>query len=270
MKLWRIWKKRWTDSCADYGGEGMFKKVLTVVLALLCLQSAMCVAADLTNEQLYNKARKHMERPESTDIRLLVTFVDSDKNVTWNKTRDKVLLVSFTKDLDEFPVGRKNVFMRNIWCFSEKELENWYKDNKDKMGRDRRMRIRQLTGLNPQATEDSFAVFWANPKDVLRPANQSNPFVDGMEVHSQAYKDVNQSESKVQGFDLKRISLEKKQEKNSGRVATHLGYTFDWSTPGRQYGLTEFMVPPFNQGWIIGTYSFDEYFKYLDEKLGGR
>ena len=110
----------------------MFKKVLTVVLALLCLQSAMCVAADLTNEQLYNKARKHMERPESTDIRLLVTFVDSDKNVTWNKTRDKVLLVSFTKDLDEFPVGRKNVFMRNIWCFSEKELENWYKD---KIGR---------------------------------------------------------------------------------------------------------------------------------------
>ena len=53
------------------------------------------------------------------------------------------------------------------------------------------------------------------------------------------------------------VSVGKEQKKNSGRVATHLGYTYDWSTPGRQYGLTEFMVPPFNQGWIIGTYSFN-------------
>ena len=248
----------------------MLKKFLAVLVTLFCLQPAMVMAETMTNEQLYNKARKHMERPESTDVRLLVTFVESDKNVTWNKTKDKVLLVSFTKDLEDFPVGHKTVFMRNIWCFSEKEMENWYKANKSKMGSDRRMRIRQLTGLNPQAGEDSFAVFWANPKDVLRPANQSNPFVDGMEVHSQAYKGVNQSESKVQGFDLKRISLEKKQKKKRGRVATHLGYTYDWSTPGRQYGLTEFMVPPFNQGWIIGTYSFNDYFKYLDKKLGGK
>ena len=245
----------------------MLKKILVLFLMFLCLKPALAGAEQLTNEQLYNKARRHMERPESTDVRMLVTFVESDKNVTWNQTKDKVLLVSFTNDLKNFPTGEKTIFMENIWCFSEKELENWYKENKDKMGRDRRMRIRQLTGLNPKADEDSFAIFWANPKDVLRPANQTNPFVDGMEVHSQAYRGVNQSESKVQGFDLKRISLEKKPKKNSGRVATHLGYTYDWNHPGRQYGLTEFMLPPFNPGWVVKTYSFADYFKYLDKKI---
>ncbi len=246
----------------------MLRKFLVLLLTLICLQPAAALAEGMTNQQLYEKARRHMEKPESTDVRLLVTFVEADKNVTWNAARDKVLLVSFTNDDTEFPVGQKTVFMRNIWCFSEKELENWYKENKNKMGPDRRMRIRQLTGLNPQAQEDTFVVFWANPQDVLRPANQTNPFVDGMEVHSQAYKGINQSGSKVQGFDLKRISLERKQKKNSGRVATHLGYTYDWSRPGHQYGLTEFMVPPFNPGWIIGAYSFESYFKYLNEKLG--
>ena len=248
----------------------MLKKLLAALLILICMQPVVAMAEPMTNEQLYNKARKHMEKPESTDVRLLVTFDEKDKNVTWNQTKDKVLLVSFTKDITEFPVGQKTIFMKNIWSFSEKEMENWYKVNKEKMGPDRKMRIRQLTGLNPQAEEDNFVVFWADPKDVLRPANQTNPFVNGMEVHSQAYKDVARSESKVQGFDLKRISLEKKQKKDSGRVVTHLGYTFDWSTPGRQYGLTEFMVPPFNPGWIVNVYSFNAYFKYLDEKLGGK
>ena len=241
------------------------KKLLVLTLALVFSLSVNCFAAVMGEDMaLFKKAQKHMEKPERTDVRSLVTLTKNDKSVIWNKTGDKVLLVNFTKDASDYKIGTSDLFSKNIWCFSQKEIADWYALNKNQMGPDPRMRIRKLTGLAPNAQEDTFVLFWVDPRVVLRPANQTNVFVDAMEIHSQAYKDATAKGSEHDMFNLKQISLEKKIRHSSDRVATHLGYTYDWGRPGHQYGLTEFMIPPFNSATIVAVVSFKDYFKNIE------
>lgn len=243
------------------------KKILSIALVLVFCGSLAGSAAPSLNENmaLFKKAQRHMEKPESTDVRSLVTLTKSDKSVFWNKAGDKVLMVNFTKDASDYKIGDSDLVSKNIWCFSQKEVADWYALNKNAMGPDPRMRIRKLTGLSPKAEEDTFVLFWVDPKVVLRPANQTNVFVDAMEIHSQAYKDATARGSEHDMFNIKQINLEKKIRHSSDRVATHLGYTYDWGRPGHQYGLSEFMIPPFNKADIVAIVPFATYFKNIEQ-----
>ena len=67
-------------------------------------------------------------------------------------------------------------------------------------------------------------------------------------------------------FNLKEFQLDPTKHKGSQRVATRLGYSYDWSLINGQYGLSEFMISPFVEINIIGNFSWDNYLKYLGSR----
>lgn len=223
----------------------------------------------LTNEELFQKARRHMERPERFDIRPLVTLTPEDEGVYFDTGTQRVLMVAFLEAVDPFVTSAadKKIFLSgNVWCFSQRELEKWYAKHLNDLGKDLRMRMRMVTGLAPDAAEQYFVTFWASPDDMLRPANVTNPKIDRME----ARKPTNAAERTVTSntmMNLKQFQLDPRRKKKTAKVKTRLGYTYDWGRPGHQYGLTEFMVVPFVQIEVVNIYDFQQYMKHLEAKV---
>lgn len=246
-----------------------------LAIICLCLSSAWAWAAPtrtaaptvpLTNEELFAKARKHMEKPETTDVRSLVTLTKQDKQVYWNTRKDKVKLVAFVTDATDFHVAQENVLSANLWCFSQKEFENWYKKHAEMkdIGSDYTLRLHQLTGLAPDAKERMLVTFWVSPNDVIRPANVTDVKIDAMEAHRANGRVGYQAGSRM--FNLKQFQLDPSRHKGTDKVITRLGYTYDWKNAGHQYGLTEFMVVPFTKVDVETKYGIKGYIKLLQQK----
>ena len=229
-----------------------------------CLAVSAATPPNMTNEELFAKAQKHMEGPENTDIRSIVTLTKKDTRIRWNKEGNKVELVAFVEGTTKFPSKGRTILSSNIWSFSEKEVEDWYAANKNRMGTDKRMRLLQLTGLSPKAKENRFVIFLVDPIDVMRPANVTDPKIDRMEARRPTTGVQSHSENNT--FNIKQIQLDPTKHRRAERVATRLGYSYDWGLINGQYGLTEFMVAPFVEVTVLGSYSWQEYLTKLGNK----
>ncbi|MBQ3754651.1 MAG: hypothetical protein II867_00625, partial [Clostridia bacterium] len=82
----------------------------------------------LTNDELYANAVRDAVFVEEDEVLPLVNITHDDENVTWSGER--VLVAFMHKYPDSYPAG-EDIELRwgNVWCVSEKEMQNWVKNN---------------------------------------------------------------------------------------------------------------------------------------------
>lgn len=206
--------------------------------------------------ELYNNAIQDSVFAEESEIQPLVALTKEDKLVSWDK-EGRVLLCTWHNYPDSYPEGEKvTIAWGPVWTFTDKEITS-YKDEFTK-AQDKEMRFRQLIAFAPDSEHSTVTGFWVDPKDVKRPAYQSDPTDETMQITLEE----NVDEAFKAWFDENILN----SYFYGAYPWTRLGYTYDWADNGKEYGLTEFIV---NQGAEVEvefTETTQEFFQRLSEK----
>lgn len=212
-------------------------------------------AADATTEDIYP-----LVRIDSSEY--------SDK-IAWNNDKSKVLLAVLNSTPDMFVDGRTMTIEKELWTVSERELYQWYRDNKNSLY-NLNLRLRQLFGLPKNERVTHFSLVWVNPKDIVRPAyvtditssEMKTSFDDELESDSantermmwfKNWFDDESSKSYVRG--------------TQGSTWTRLGYTYDWGNKGsNKYGLSQFLVVPGAEVEVRFTKNIKSYIQWMNDR----
>lgn len=206
-------------------------------------------------EELYNNAVKDALTVEPDEILPVINITPESNMVTWNNSKDKILLLTFHKYPDSYPAG-DNVSLAwgDVWTFTDKEFEAWFDKNNtdiDNWG----LRLNQLLGLPPETSNICVTGFWVSPENVIRPAyvtditstEMKEKFTDSVDADYKAWFDNNIIWSY---FD-------------SAYPWTRLGYTYDWADNGTEYGLSEFIVKKDSDVGVEFTYGLEDFINHV-------
>lgn len=213
-----------------------------------------------SNEELYQAAVKDAMIADKDEIHPLVTITRNSDRVTWNKTGDKVLMLSWHKDPERYPEGEDVVLDDEpVWTFTDREIVSRYQERKGYYT-DWNMRLRQLTGSKPDADQSHVTAFWVSTKDLIRPAYETDITKQmklgfsgedkAGELYTSWYK---------KWFDQNIIA----SYFDDFHPWTRLGYTYDWADNDKEYGLSEFLIMQGSSVQIEFTKTTDEFIQWL-------
>lgn len=189
---------------------------------------------NLTNKELIRNA--YLDCIEATEdkLRPLVNLVQNEKKVTWNESKDRVLLFTFHRFPSSYPDGETITFTwGESWLCSFKEYQDWYVANKKNI-KDPLLRTKQVLGMDETSPNTYITSMWVNPGDVIRPAYETDPTKE-MKL---SFSDDVSSDYKTWFASQYYYSYETKH-----LPWTRLGYTYDWSSEAKdRYGLSEFLA----------------------------
>ncbi|PWJ68123.1 MULTISPECIES: hypothetical protein [unclassified Fibrobacter] len=155
----------------------------------------------------------------------------------------QVVLVTWHNDPDKYRDGATiKLDGETLWAFADKEFLKWFQENSDKVT-NWNLRLKQLFGKAPNYDAGYFTVYWANVKDVFRPAYVPET---GDVVMNGAFSSSFEEDTSDNAMWFKNWFQETEHQakaREGGFMWTRLGYTYDWGrTDGGKYGLTEFIV----------------------------
>ena len=209
-----------------------------------------------TDQELYADSVKDAAVAEEDEILPLVTLVPGAELVTWDESGERVRLCTWHNYPDSYPEGETvTLEWGEVWTFTPEELQSRLEREKQD-GVDWDLRLTQLLGLPPENVKSNVTVFWADVKDIVRPAAQPDPtrgdMVTKLEETEGAFKDWYDGNILWSYYD-------------SAYPWTRLGYTYDWADNGTEYGLTEFLVRSGSQVEVISTQSTQEFLDALGQ-----
>lgn len=217
-----------------------------------------------SDEELYQAAVEDAMIADKDEIHPLVTITRNSNMVTWNETRDKVLMLSWHKDPDHYP-EKENVVSGDepVWTFTDREVVSRYREWKDYSDDYRNKRLRQVTGLKPDADYSHVTAFWVSPADLIRPAYETDvtkqmklSFSEedkAGELYTSWYKEWFDQNIIVSYFD-------------DFHPWTRLGYTYDWADNDKEYGLSEFLIIQGSSVQIEFTKTTNEFIQWLSQQ----
>lgn len=208
----------------------MKKKIIfaLITVAAVCLTGCK-KEPPKTNVELYGEAVRDAAFADEDEILPLVSLIESDPMTTWKD--GKVLLLTWHNYPDSYPEGETvTIQWGPVWTFTDKEVASHGKEFSD----DPETRLKQLIAFAPDSEHSTVTGFWVDPKNVKRPAYQTDPTVGNMtndfgesvDEEFKAWFDDNILWSYYYG----------------NFPWTRLGYTYDWADNGTEYGMTEFIV----------------------------
>lgn len=206
----------------------------------------------------YNNAVTDAMVAEKSELHNLVTLDKDSEMVTWND--DKVLLLTLNKYPDSYPKGETvELSYGNVWTFTDKEILEWYKDEKKEKITDYQLRLNQLIGLPPTDDKTHFSALWVDIDDIERPAYYQD-------VQSTTMDILNNDMDKgfKSWFDANIISSYYEEYKYPW---TRLGYTYDWAEDSDEYGLTEFLIKENSEVTVEYTKTTKEFIEYMDKVI---
>lgn len=242
----------------------MKRKVLQsgIILILVAAMAAACGDSKAEKSQdeqalyaLYDEGIKDAVFADEDEIMELVSLTKDDTRVEWD-AQGRVLLLTLHNYPDSYPEGEKvTLEWGTVWTFVEKDMESAYA-KEAKYGEDSDMILKQLIGLPPDGEYSTVTGFWVDTKDVVRPAYQPNPldgsmtteFSENVDAEFKTWFDDNILDSYFYGE----------------YPWTRLGYTYNWSGHGTEYGVTEFLVKQGAEVEVEFTVSADEFVKKLE------
>ena len=207
----------------------------------------------------YNKSVLDAMTAEENEIQPLVTLTETDSLTTWND-EDEVLLVTWHKYPESYIEGETTTLeFGDVWAFTDKEITTWYEKNKDSI-HDYNLRFEQLIGL-PESTENThFTAMWVQPEDIIRPAYETDITKDKMTTN---YSE-NMTDEYSEWFSNNIIDSYYAEYQYPW---TRLGYTYDWSGTGSEYGLSEFLVKQDSEIDVEFTLTTEEFIAYMDNEI---
>lgn len=225
----------------------MRKKIIfaLITVAAVCLTGCKKEPTK-TQEELYSDAVKDAAFADEDEILPLVSLTESDLMTTWQD--GKVLLLTWHNYPDSYPEGETvTIQWGPVWTFTDKEIASHRKEFSD----DPETRLKQLIAFAPDSEHSTVTGFWVDPKNVKRPAYQTDPTVGNMtndfgesvDEEFKAWFDDNILWSYYYG----------------NFPWTRLGYTYDWADNGTEYGMTEFIVESGAEVKVEFTESTEEF-----------
>lgn len=215
-------------------------------------------AEEISPQGLFDQAVQDAMLAEDSEIQPLVTLTKEDALVNWDDA-GRVLLCTWHNYPDSYPQGETvTIEWGPVWTFTDKEMAS-HADELQK-AQDPLMRLRQIISFAPDSEHSTVTGFWVDPKDVLRPAYQSDPSEGAMQI---AFDD-DVDETFKTWFDENILS----SYFYGSYPWTRLGYTYDWADNGTEYGVTEFIVNSGAEVEVAFTEPTEDFLKRLSENEG--
>lgn len=234
-------------------------KKKTLMIAMITLIAATFGACGKENvqdsDELYRHAIEDAVFADEDEIMDLVTLTPDDDRVTWDD-KGRVLLLTFHRYPDSYPTGETvTLEWGEVWTFTEKEMASQYAaeishDN------DYDAALKHLLGMPLDKENTTVTGFWVYPKDIIRPAYQTDPTDKSMKV---AFEEAPDSEYK-EWFDDNILS----SYFYGDYPWTRLGYTYNWGNHDSEYGVTEFLVKSGAQVEVEFTETEEEFIDRLE------
>ncbi len=235
----------------------MKKTRMMVLLFVVMILFSACgeKPAGETAQTKYKNAVIDAMLAEENEIFDLVCLTNEDEMTTWND-EGQVLLLTWHQYPDSYMEDETTILQYGeVWTFTDKEMTAWYSENKNEI-EDINLRLKQLIGLPPDDDKTHFTAMWADPEDVTRPAYYPNAEMNDMEV------DDDQMDSEMLAWFHDNIISSYYSDWEY--PWTRLGYTYDWSGDGSEYGLSEFLVRKNAEVEVEYTMTTAEFIAYLD------
>ena len=214
-------------------------------------------------KKLYDDAVKDAVFADLDEICPLVTIDKNSDMVTWNETGDKILLLTWHKYPSSYPEGGEvTTKWGEVWTFTDKEMVKWYQGHKKELEANPTLRLEQLIGLPAGKGNTTFTAFWADPKDVIRPAYVTDMTAPMTNTRSGQTPETDFDKWYTQWFDDQIIW----SYFDSAYPWTRLGYTYDWADNGQEYGLSEFVVRKDSRVEVAFTMTTEEFLKWLGQQ----
>lgn len=230
-----------------------------MIFAVMMAAAAVCFSgcakkneAVKTPGELYHNAITDAAFADEDEILPLVSLVESDPMTTWKD--GKVLLLTWHNYPDSYPKG-ENVTIQwgPVWTFTDKEIASYGKELRKSA--EPETRLKQLIAFAPDSEHSTVTGFWVDPKNVKRPAYQSDPTIGDMTIDF----GENVDEEYQEWFDENILW----SYYYGGYPWTRLGYTYDWADNGTEYGMTEFIVESGAEVKVEFTETTDEFLKRI-------
>lgn len=204
------------------------------LLSLLSVYLFGCSAPALSNQQRIHNAYLDCIEATNDKIRPLVNLTLDEERITWNDTKDRVLLFTFHRFPTSYPDGQEITFTwGESWVCSVKEYASWYQSNQSNI-QDILLRTKQVLGMNEDSKNTYISSMWFDPHDLQRPAYITDPTKPMSLTFSESETDEYKSwfaEQYYESYDVNHLPW------------TRLGYTYDWSAEAKdRYGLSEFIA----------------------------
>lgn len=233
------------------------KRRLSALLLTVLLPAALaeCGNPGPDTGALWKAAMQDAVFSEDDEIHELVELTKDDSRVIWDEAGERVLLLSW-HDYDDAcaPGASIPTEYGDIWAVSAGEMKAWYEQNHRGV-KNWELRFAQLLGVHEDEGYTRFTAFWVSPKDVIRPAYVTDVTRqmenDYAAVTEEAYREWFDGNILWSYFE-------------SDYPWTRLGYTYDWSGEGSEYGLTEFLVADGSKVEIAFTLSTAEFVDRLE------
>jgi hypothetical protein len=220
----------------------------------------------------YNRAVIDASLAEPYEIyRSLVPVVDygdsmaGSGNLTWSADsigRMRVLVLSWMKEssLQYWPEGKTFKTSNNqaymSWITTAPEMLDFLKKHTFTATASLHLRIAQVLGMPPDTQNDYFVEFWVYPENLFRPA----PDAEVSDCEANLYFPGNATQKHKSWF-LNEMSKKYDTTSTSAFPWTRLGYTYDWSDPTDEVGLSEFVVDTSSTVTVSKIYSSWEYYQ---------
>jgi len=247
------------------GSKKIFSLGQTILIAIIAVIAASIITynvvpigqnqSSLSPSELYQIAIIDSMVAETDEVMPLAAINTDSAMVQWNEPKDKVLLATWHRYPDSYPdKATVENSWGEIWVFLPLELKNQYQGQSTE---DEILRLEQLLGLPPQNGYTNFTAIWVSPEDILRPS-YDNEISDST---VQLQFEENTDPDYVEWFEQNIIDSYFPPQ----YPWTRLGYTYDWSGLGTEYGLSEFIVKKGSPLIVDKTYTNEDFLLYLNE-----
>ncbi|MCI8681384.1 MAG: hypothetical protein HFH50_00035 [Lachnospiraceae bacterium] len=229
------------------------KKRLFSVMIIVCMAAILAGCAKggeaaKSPEDLYRDAVRDAAFADDDEILPLVSLVESDPMTTWQN--GKALLLTWHNYPESYPEGETvTIQWGPVWVFTDKEIASHAEELQK--ADDAEARLKQIISFAPDSEHSTVTGLWVDPKNVKRPAYQSDPTIEDM---SNSF-DENVDEDFKSWFDDNTLWSYFYGE----YPWTRLGYTYDWADNDTEYGMTEFIVEDGAQVTVEFTETTEEF-----------
>lgn len=221
--------------------------VINFILSIVIIISGCSASVEEATLEAFYLAVEDAATPEENEIFTeLLAITPDNKDIIWNKSQDRILVVTWKSDwsynthIRPFTHSSENesyVIWVTLASQVKRFCQRFIHENPSVSNKQLSLRLKQYLGLDPSSGYDQFVEMWVNPNDLIRPC--VDPEINDKKCNL---------DFKAKLLNVKSIndyySFYQKLRKAQSMPWTGLGYTYDWGNMNGEVGASEFILAP--------------------------